>query len=495
MSDGNLTDTQSLAISVTNVNEAPVITSNTSGIISIAENTTAVTTVTASDQDAGAILSYSIVGGLDATKFSIDATTGALRFFNPPNFEAPTDAAPTNSYLVNVRASDGTLSTTQALTVNVTNVNEASTGNIEITGYAISGTGASQSVTWTATNTIVDGDIMQNIVAYQWQVYTSNSIAGSWANLVGANSSTFSPLPNIGYYRVVASYSDFFGNYNISSTKAAVFGTGIIVSPSVPFLGSLPQGVSGTLQVGGNEGWSELYSTTGNDTIDGGSTAAFIDASTFLDSYHADNSLASVNINLITGTASGADIGNNILINIENATGGRGNDTIVGNGIANYLEGNFGNDTIFGGGGNDLLDGQQGNDLLNGGEGNDTFFDLYGFDTMTGGLGADIFRFRSFDAGIGAGFRDIITDFVAGVDKINTTLVDGNIDIPLFVPLTFNPVAGAAFTAAGQLTYAYQGTGASEITILRGNVDSTLTADFEIQLTGHILFSATDFIL
>ena len=76
VSDGALTDTQAIAVTVTNVNEAPIITSNGGGsgsAISIAENTTAVTTVTATDADAGATLTYSITGGADAAKFDINA--------------------------------------------------------------------------------------------------------------------------------------------------------------------------------------------------------------------------------------------------------------------------------------------------------------------------------------------------------------------------------------------------------------------------------------
>lgn len=47
---------------------------------------------------------------------------------------------------------------------------------------------------------------------------------------------------------------------------------------------------------------------------------------------------------------------------IENANGGSGNDTIIGNAIANVLKGGAGNDTITGGGGNDTIDGGSGND-------------------------------------------------------------------------------------------------------------------------------------
>ncbi|WP_426614740.1 M10 family metallopeptidase C-terminal domain-containing protein [Bradyrhizobium sp. McL0616] len=47
---------------------------------------------------------------------------------------------------------------------------------------------------------------------------------------------------------------------------------------------------------------------------------------------------------------------------IDNATGGSGNDTIIGNAIANVLNGGSGNDTITGGGGNDTIVGGAGTD-------------------------------------------------------------------------------------------------------------------------------------
>jgi serralysin len=97
VSDGTLSSTQAIAVTVTPVNDnTPAITS--SATASVAENTTAVMTVTATDADLPAqTLSYSIVGGADAAKFSINASTGALSFVTAPDFEAPTDAAATTS--------------------------------------------------------------------------------------------------------------------------------------------------------------------------------------------------------------------------------------------------------------------------------------------------------------------------------------------------------------------------------------------------------------
>ncbi|MGH3064810.1 MAG: cadherin domain-containing protein [Gaiellaceae bacterium] len=128
VSDGNGgSDTQAIAVTVTNVNEfTPVITSNGGGAsaaVSVPENQTAVTDVDATDGD-GDVLTYSIAGGPDAARFAIVPATGALTFVIPPNFEAPTDVGANNVYDVVVQASDGTFSDTQAIAVTVTDVVE-----------------------------------------------------------------------------------------------------------------------------------------------------------------------------------------------------------------------------------------------------------------------------------------------------------------------------------------------------------------------------------
>jgi Ca2+-binding RTX toxin-like protein len=104
---------------------APAITSNggrATAQASLPENGTAVTTVTATDVDAGTTLAYSISGGADAALFSINAATGALRFKKAPDFEAPTDAGSNNVYDVIIQVSDGSLTDTQALAVTVQDV-------------------------------------------------------------------------------------------------------------------------------------------------------------------------------------------------------------------------------------------------------------------------------------------------------------------------------------------------------------------------------------
>jgi serralysin len=126
-----LSDIQDIEVTVLNVNEAPVITSNGGGLstqISVPEKTIAVTTVTAIDSDLPAqTLVYSI-GGVDASKFTIDSRTGVLVFKTAPIFGTPTDVGADNIYNVQVKVTDNgvtLLSDIQDVEVIVTNVNVA----------------------------------------------------------------------------------------------------------------------------------------------------------------------------------------------------------------------------------------------------------------------------------------------------------------------------------------------------------------------------------
>ncbi|WP_339743919.1 M10 family metallopeptidase C-terminal domain-containing protein [uncultured Maricaulis sp.] len=107
---------------VPNVNP-PVFTSSTSATVD--ENSTGTAyTATATDADGNSI-SYSIVGGSDAADFSINASTGALTFVGSPDFENPNDSNADNAYEVIIRASDGTNTTDQTVTISVNDIDEA----------------------------------------------------------------------------------------------------------------------------------------------------------------------------------------------------------------------------------------------------------------------------------------------------------------------------------------------------------------------------------
>ncbi len=94
---------------------------------STAENIATVGTAVATDADANP-LTYSIIGGADAAKFTIGANTGVLSFLTPPDFDSPTDSGGNNVYDVIIKTSDQTGGTdSQAIAVTVTNLNEAPT--------------------------------------------------------------------------------------------------------------------------------------------------------------------------------------------------------------------------------------------------------------------------------------------------------------------------------------------------------------------------------
>ncbi|MDY8108968.1 carbohydrate-binding protein [Fulvimarina sp. 2208YS6-2-32] len=89
------------------------------------ENSTDAGVVAASDADGNALI-YSIVGGADADKLTIDAQTGRLTFKTAPDFETPSDADGNDTFDLIVEVSDGFTSVSKPISVEVQDVLEAS---------------------------------------------------------------------------------------------------------------------------------------------------------------------------------------------------------------------------------------------------------------------------------------------------------------------------------------------------------------------------------
>ncbi len=109
----------------------------------------------------------------------------------------------------------------------------------------------------------------------------------------------------------------------------------------------------------------------------------------------------------IGGLRSNISIAYNTII--ENAIGGKGDDTLIGNPFDNNLIGGDGNDLFYGGDGNDLfyggsgndvIYGELGNDVLYGGDGDDMLIDYYGANMLNGGKGNDRICVASMDRGL-----------------------------------------------------------------------------------------------
>ena len=108
-------DTISVTITVTDINEPPVVTGTTT--TEYAENDTrAVETYTATDPENDHI-TWSL-SGTDSDAMDITPSGGELTFNDPPNYEDK------SVFLVTVQASDGHSTTTHAVRINITDINE-----------------------------------------------------------------------------------------------------------------------------------------------------------------------------------------------------------------------------------------------------------------------------------------------------------------------------------------------------------------------------------
>ena len=124
MGMGKFSNTPIATLTFTRQTVAPVIT--TPAAIDVAENETAVATLSATDQDTdGNELTWSIpsgtAGGADADDFTL-TSAGVLTFTTAKDYETSDDTDGDNIYEVTVQVSDGANSTTADLTVTVADV-------------------------------------------------------------------------------------------------------------------------------------------------------------------------------------------------------------------------------------------------------------------------------------------------------------------------------------------------------------------------------------
>jgi hypothetical protein len=139
-----------ITLGVNAQNDAPLFA--VPAMASFAENSTGIAyRATAADPE-GSAVSFSIPG-TDAALFRIHAATGAVRFRDPPDFEAPQDSGLNGVYDLTVTASEGALSTALNVAITVTNVN----GRASFGGLADSVTFAASSLA--VAPRVLDGDV------------------------------------------------------------------------------------------------------------------------------------------------------------------------------------------------------------------------------------------------------------------------------------------------------------------------------------------------
>lgn len=141
----NLTASVGLEVTVTNdprtpENTAPVVNMISSNF-AINENSIGlvVTTISAIDADNNP-LTYSLSGvgvGADAAQFTLDPSSGELRFKTMPDFEVAKDAGANHIYELKVTVYDGIVVVDKSFTVTVINIEEVPVFNTTITELSV----------------------------------------------------------------------------------------------------------------------------------------------------------------------------------------------------------------------------------------------------------------------------------------------------------------------------------------------------------------------
>jgi Ca2+-binding RTX toxin-like protein len=160
-----------------------------------------------------------------------------------------------------------------------------------------------------------------------------------------------------------------------------------------------------TLVAGG--GASVLAGGPGNDQLVSGPGSDLIIGGADFDTVSYAGRTAPVTVDLAAGAGGGEG---DEISEVENATGGESDDTLLGTDDVNVLSGGAGNDTIDGRGGPDQLFGGDGNDTEVGGTGADTIAGDGGNDTLQGGDDNDGLSGGAGDDSLdGQGGADILT--------------------------------------------------------------------------------------
>ena len=164
------------------------------------------------------------------------------------------------------------------------------------------------------------------------------------------------------------------------------------------------KGGGGNDTLTGNLLANEISGGDGDDTLNGlagGDTFKEGDADSGSDIFNGGDGVDSVDYSARTedltvtmdGTAANdgeSGEADNVKSDVENLTGGAGDDTITGSSGANEIFGGAGDDVIDGAAGNDTLDGGADDDTLSGGAGDDLLDGNTGDNDLTCGAGDDI---------------------------------------------------------------------------------------------------------
>ena len=210
-------------------------------------------------------------------------------------------------------------------------------------------------------------------------------------------------------------------------------------------------------------GFNSFQGQGGNDIIIGnGSTQIFF-----------FNATAGVMVDLAAGTASGdTSVGTDTFTGVNNVSGSNFNDTILGGGGNDFLNG--------GNSGNDTLDGRGGNDVLTGGIGADTF-------VYAAGGGADLINDFSHAQGDRIDVTGVpgifgLADIQSRATQVgsNTVINFGNGDIVTLQNVMLSSLVAGDFIFPNSIT----GTPAQDVLVGTGQADAIFGLDANDRLQG-----------
>lgn len=297
----------------------------------------------------------------------------------------------------------------------------------------------------------------------EYSVMTYRSYVGDQGG--GYNNETFGFAQTLMMYDIAALQHMYGANYSTNSGDTTYRWN--------PNTGEMSINGAGQGAPGANRIFATVWDGNGTDTYDFSNYGSNLSVNLAPGSWTTTS--AEQLAQLGSGNVAAGNIANALLFNsdlrsiIENASGGSGSDTLLGNQVANLLRGNSGDDILVGLGGDDTLDGGANNDSLNGGNSNDSLSGGdgadwldggSGVDTLTGGFGADTFYFAVPSQG-----ADTIVDFASNVDRFH--LENSAFDL-----------AGAGSLAQAGVNFIIDGSPTSSLpTILYNTATGELTWD------------------
>ncbi len=336
-------------------NSNPYFTNLSNGqTICINENTTFVVDAAAYDPNWDSIC-FSISGGADAARFTINPSTGVLCFVTPPDFEGQNSAIGNDDiYDVTIRVADGRGGYCDVcLYVNVLDVPEPD--------GVVNGTGGDDHMglgyTDPQCDKITEGSDSIAAGSGNDTVYAAggnDSIDGGAGNdnLFGENGND------------VVYGSDGNDSFLGGAGNDTVFGGNGDDQQWAGDAGDdLVYGGNGNDTISGDAGVDTLFGDAGNDAIEGHQGADLVYGG------DGDDYIMGADLMYITNAADrtltqqtlGFDDGA-----ADTLFGGTGNDTAFGNSGHDQVSGDDGNDYVFGGAGNDIVSGGNGDDTVYG---------------------------------------------------------------------------------------------------------------------------------